>query len=289
MRRIFTPNSALGTLALGALALLAGCQSYDPEVVDDVEVVLNDYEAVRAMAPQGPAFNQGLRQGYLDYGDLQYEGSDYQDFIHFAYKAVDSARGERVLPDTVESRTLPAASVDELTIAKARLMGALDQGGRQQAPYEAATAQTAFDCWIERTEDQNDPAAIEACKGRFGQAIAELEQELTRDVGNVHLVFFAWDQAVLTSVAETVLDQVADDLGEGGRLTIGGHAESTGSDAYNDNLSKRRAEIVARALAARGIDEERLEVEWFGERRPRVVRPDATREPQIRRVEITPG
>jgi len=125
-------------LAALLLASIAGCGSYDPELVDDIEVVRYEYNAVRAMEPQGPKFNQGLRQGYLDYGDEQYEEPDFGDFIHFAYKAVDSAKGETVLPDEIAERTIPAGFVDELTLARARLMGAFDQGGRKTAPWKAA-------------------------------------------------------------------------------------------------------------------------------------------------------
>ena len=73
-----------------------------PELVDDTDVVLYEYQAVRVMEPQGPAFNRGLRSGYLDYSDLLYDDYDMVDFGHFAFKAVDSAKGENVLPDRVE-------------------------------------------------------------------------------------------------------------------------------------------------------------------------------------------
>jgi hypothetical protein len=140
-------------LAVVVLFPAFGCGSYNPEVVDNIEIVRHEYEAVRAMTPHGPKFNQGLRQGYLDYGDLQYDSSDYGEFVHFAFKAVHSAKGENVLPDEVASRVIPSASADELTLSRARLMGALEQGGRRNAPWQAADAQTAFDCWLERTEE----------------------------------------------------------------------------------------------------------------------------------------
>ena len=48
------------------------------------------------MEPQGPAFNRGLRTGYLDYSDVMTEEYDTADYWHFAFKAVDSAKGELV-------------------------------------------------------------------------------------------------------------------------------------------------------------------------------------------------
>lgn len=274
-------------LTLVVLAPVVGCGSYNPETVDTIEVVRHEYEAVRAMTPHGPKFSQGLRQGYLDYGDLQYDDSDYGEFVHFAFKAVNSAKGEDVLPDEVTSRVIPAAAVDDFTLSRARLMGALEQGGRRNAPWKAADAQTAFDCWLERTEEGAGTALIEECKGRFAESLAAVENSLTREVSGAHLVFFPFDQANLTPVAMTVVDQVVKDLkaAKPGSLTVAGHTDSSGSDGYNEALSKARAEAVAAILADRGLDQG-VTVRWFGERQPRVTHPDGTREQENRRVEI---
>ena len=275
-------------LAALLLASIAGCTHYDPELVDDIEVVRYEYDAVRAMEPQGPKFNQGLRQGYLDYGDEQYDQTDLKDFIHFAFKAVDSAKGETVLPDEIGERVIPAGKIDELTLARARLMGAFEQGGRKKAPWEAANAQTAFDCWIERTEEGAAPALIEECKVRFGEVLAALEDNLSGDLDGAKLVFFPWNQAELTPVALATLDDVARKIGGSAStqsITVSGHTDSSGSEAYNDQLSRARAQAVADALAERGLSE-RVRVEWHGEKKPRIELPDGTREQENRRVEI---
>ncbi len=278
-------------VAVLLLAPLAGCGSYNPELVDDIEVVRYEYDAVRAMEPQGPKFNQGLRQGYLDYGDLQYDETDLKDFIHFAFKAVDSAKGETVLPDEIGERTIPAGYVDELTLSRARLMGAFEQGGRKKAPWIAANAQTAFDCWIERTEEAAAPALIEECKARFGDHLAALEDSLSADFSGATLVFFPWNEADLTPVALATLDDFITKFakaGDGRSLTVAGHTDSSGSQAYNDRLSRSRAQAVADALAARGLANG-VEVEWHGERQPRIDLPDGTREKENRRVELIPN
>ncbi len=270
------------------MASAAGCTSYDPELVDDIEVVRYEYDAVRDMQPQGPKFNQGLRQGYLDYGDEQYDETDLTDFVHFAFKAVDSAKGQTVLPDELAERTVPAGAVDELSLARARLMGAFEQGGRKKAPWKAAGAQTAFDCWIERTEDGKAPALIEECKARFGEQLAALEDSLSGGIGGAHLVFFPWNQAQLTPVALATLDGLLEKIGGSGQkgsLTVAGHTDSSGSKAYNDQLSRSRAEAVAAALEERGLSEG-VKVEWHGENKPRIELPDGTREQENRRVEI---
>jgi OmpA-OmpF porin, OOP family len=277
-------------LAAAALHAASAC-TYDPELVDDTDVVLYEYEAVRVMQPQGPAFNRGLRSGYLEYGDVQYDDYDLGDFAHFAFKAVDSAKGESVLPDRVESRDLTLGDADELAAARARLMAALGQTARKKAAMEAAKAQTSFDCWLEMAEDEEPPEEIVTCKGAFEDAIAQVERALTRDVEDVYLVFFAWDQATLTPVALTVLDQVQADfaLGKPARIVIAGHADRSGPEPYNQALSERRAREVAQALGQRGVAASAMKVEAYGETQPRVPTADGVREPQNRRVEIVFG
>jgi len=278
-------------LVAGLALAVSACTSYDPETIDDAYTLGYEIDAVRKMEPQGPHFNRGLREGYLDYGDLVYDGFDVGDYVHFAFKAVDSAKGETVLPDEVESRDIPAGDVEELGAARARLLAALDQTGRRTSPYPAAEAQVAYDCWLERVEEGDPPAMIEECRGRFEQAIAEVERSLATGIENVYLVFFAWDQADISPVAQAVLDQVHEDYlrGRPSRLVIAGHADRSGPEAYNVGLSERRARNVARALSERGVPEDSMNLEWYGETRPRVPTADGVREPQNRRVEITPG
>lgn len=46
---------------------------------------------------------------------------------------------------------------------------------------------------------------------------------------------------------------------------------------------------VVRALAARGVPQAALDVQWFGESRPRIATPDGMPAPQSRRAEIVFG
>ena len=292
-------SRAIARFAVGAglLAGIVGCSEhaprlyYDPALVEDSNAILYELDAVRTMEPQGPLFNQGLRTGYLEYVSTMENEFDVPDYFHFAYKSIDSAKGEQVLPDTVESRTLPPESELELAAGRARLMAALDQTGRRKAPFEAARAQTLFDCWLERTEDQARPELIEACKGAFEQALAEVERALVTGLDNVYLVFFSWDQADISPVAASVLDQVRADYERGrpARVVVAGHADRSGPEGYNLVLSQQRAEAVADALAALGVPENAMTLEAFGESSPRVPTADGVREPQNRRVEIVFG
>jgi OOP family OmpA-OmpF porin len=83
-------------------------------------------------------------------------------------------------------------------------------------------------------------------------------------------VSFEYNSARLTAEASTTLREVADALrGEPGlRAEIGGHTDSSGSDAYNLNLSQQRANAVLTFLANQGIDRSRLVARGYGEGQP---------------------
>jgi outer membrane protein OmpA-like peptidoglycan-associated protein len=105
-------------------------------------------------------------------------------------------------------------------------------------------------------------------------------------------VLFDFDKATIRPDAEPALTRAGELLKSypDARIVIGGHTDAKGDDAYNDDLSLRRARSVAdrlRAAAGRAP-----EVEGYGERRPVApnARPDGADDPEgrqkNRRVEI---
>jgi outer membrane protein OmpA-like peptidoglycan-associated protein len=108
-------------------------------------------------------------------------------------------------------------------------------------------------------------------------------------------VLFRFDSARLTPQASSALQQVAQDIESkaGGIVTVEGHTDSRGTDAYNQRLSERRAGSVSRVLSElieEGID---LSARGLGERKPVAPnqRPDGSDNPRgrarNRRVEVT--
>jgi len=83
-------------------------------------------------------------------------------------------------------------------------------------------------------------------------------------------VNFEFDSAVLTAKAKGVLDGVAKTLKAkaGQRITIAGHTDSRGSDAYNQKLSERRAQAVVDYLASQGVTRSNLSAVGYGEIKP---------------------
>jgi outer membrane protein OmpA-like peptidoglycan-associated protein len=281
-------NSAKFLMVAALCGTVTACQGLNPNPSDDLDLYYVDVDAVRQMAPQGTAFAQGLRTGYLALTDYEKSTFDLADASHFARKAVDSAKGLNVQPDAVAYRQLGAEAVQELTAARARLMAGLDGGGRVKAAADAARAQVAFDCWLEAVEANDGPRA-DQCKKEFEDAMAAVERALTPGPEDVYLAFFAWDRADITPVTQQLIDEAAAAYAQQrpAKVIVAGHADRSGPESYNMGLSERRARAVAAALVAKGVAADVLDVQWFGESRPRVPTEDGVREPENRRVEIT--
>jgi outer membrane protein OmpA-like peptidoglycan-associated protein len=109
-------------------------------------------------------------------------------------------------------------------------------------------------------------------------------------VGVIRLrgVNFAFDRAELTPASRPILDQAAQRLIQCGneQLQVEGHTDSVGSDAYNQDLSERRARTVRDYLVSRGVNARRISAVGFGESKP--VAPNDTPENRAlnRRVEV---
>jgi outer membrane protein OmpA-like peptidoglycan-associated protein len=84
-------------------------------------------------------------------------------------------------------------------------------------------------------------------------------------------VFFAYDSDRILPKSFGLLDNVArviNDHTEIPKISVEGHTDSDGSNAYNLDLSRRRARSVMAYLVAADVDPERLEFQGHGEERP---------------------
>ena len=103
-----------------------------------------------------------------------------------------------------------------------------------------------------------------------------------------YLVFFDFNKSDLTPQATQIVDTAAKNAAAGKvtQLTVTGHTDTVGSDAYNMRLSRRRAESVAAKLEKDGIASSEIEIVAKGKRDLLVPTADGVREPQNRRVQI---
>ncbi len=271
-------------------------------------------EQARGVTPTGADFDRALYDGYLDLAADEYAEGDYADSDFFALRAIDAAGGGTVDPDTLSNRDLPEDGVAELGPARQRLVSALSATASGKAPRRAARAQVMFDCWMQEKEENFQPEDIAACRDAYLRTIEAVEAAVTpaprpapqpaarpapatpapapapapTPVPRAYLVFFDFDDSGLKPEAQQIVGTAATnaDTGNIRRISVVGHADRAGTDAYNDRLSLRRAETVRDALIAFGYPAARINIAARGEADPLVPTPDGVREPQNRRVEI---
>jgi outer membrane protein OmpA-like peptidoglycan-associated protein len=83
-------------------------------------------------------------------------------------------------------------------------------------------------------------------------------------------VRFAFDRWELDERAQATLADVLKRVERQGALllTLEGYTDATGSDGYNFELSRKRAEAVRRFVVDRGVNLRRIEFIGFGETHP---------------------
>ncbi len=101
-------------------------------------------------------------------------------------------------------------------------------------------------------------------------------------------VYFDTNKADVKGTSAATLDRLAGIFQEYPKtvILVEGHTDSAGSDEYNMDLSRRRAQSVANYLMAKGVDANRFTVKWYGEAQPRADNATAEGKAKNRRVEL---
>ncbi|MCE9507902.1 MAG: OmpA family protein [Alphaproteobacteria bacterium] len=329
-------------IALAALVVLTACgEPYDIGRISS----LNGPQAV------GSPFSRYMAQEYRDLSRSIHTGLFSRAFgsvdarKRFVHKGQAAADGVIVMPEMPGDWSLNGADFAEIAQARADLVEALDNGGRDLAPDKAAIAQARFDCWAagqERTRNNDSsckrqfkkvlrvlqsslsivPATSAAATARAGSATAsgsaadEFPPPITTAASGsagsgpgfdsasgsiakgtlapvqqaMFIVFFDWDKTSLSSRANDILDAIAEELKarqDMKKISVIGHADTSGGEKYNKTLSLKRAYAVRDALIARGAPRDKISAEGRGEGDLLVKTPDNVREPGNRRAQIT--
>ena len=103
-----------------------------------------------------------------------------------------------------------------------------------------------------------------------------------------YLVFFDWDRSDLTARARQIVAEAATASThvQTTRIEVNGYTDLSGTAAYNQKLSVRRAESVESELVRDGVAQSEISIHGYGESNPLVPTAKGVREPQNRRVEI---
>jgi outer membrane protein OmpA-like peptidoglycan-associated protein len=145
-----------------------------------------------------------------------------------------------------------------------------------------ALAGAAVGSYMDRQE-----ARLRAELERTGVSVTRIGDNITLNMpGNIT---FATNSADLNAGFYEVLNSVGIVVDEFEQtvIEVAGHTDSTGTDAYNQQLSERRATSVASYLSTRNVLGDRLITIGMGEARPIATNDTAEGRQQNRRVELT--
>jgi outer membrane protein OmpA-like peptidoglycan-associated protein len=131
------------------------------------------------------------------------------------------------------------------------------------------------------------PAIAGVCIGTLEECVAKAKAQAQPSTSVDVMISFDSNSAVLTPEAQAKLGafakQMMDQRLAAKSFIIEGHTDAFGPDAYNEDLSLRRARSVAAFLVEKGVPTTRLEAVGLGESAPRASDPyDAAN----RRVEM---
>nr|CAA6805430.1 MAG: Unknown protein [uncultured Thiotrichaceae bacterium] len=121
------------------------------------------------------------------------------------------------------------------------------------------------------------------------QTAAECQERLNAAMQDKKIQF-TFNKANVDAKSHSLLDNLGAIIGECGgdmkgiSILIGGHTDSVGRDAYNLDLSQRRADAVSAYLKSKGIDGAMLETKGFGESKPVASNGTASGQAQNRRI-----
>jgi outer membrane protein OmpA-like peptidoglycan-associated protein len=188
------------------------------------------------------------------------------------------------------------------------------QGGERQRTAQGAAVGAAIGGVLGATRESGSDrlrnaavgAAIGAAVGgAIGYSLDQQAAELRNDFDNNQIdvintgnelivrmpegILFATDSAALNAQLQSDLFVLSDSLNKypGSIVTVTGHTDNTGTAAYNQDLSERRASAVAAVLRSGGVAGSRVRVVGAGESQPIASNQTASGRAQNRRVDIT--
>ena len=271
------------------------------------------YEVIKDNPPTGGSlFDAALFNGYIQLADMERGEFDWSDGRNFANRAELVALGNNPDPEAIASRDLAEEHVGELSSARERLMAAFDKGARERVAGPAAKAQVMFDCWMQEQEEDLQPDHIAKCRADFELAMKEVEDALAPKVVKAPepapepapapapepalpalpanmMVYFDFDSSELTTEARGIIGQIATAFSQtkATSVTLFGHTDTSGANAYNAELAERRVNTVRNALIGAGLKADGVLTRAFGESRPAVDTGDGKQEAMNRRVEVS--
>jgi outer membrane protein OmpA-like peptidoglycan-associated protein len=267
------PTRQLIALAV-ASALAAGCAS-TPEQVAELEEARQAVAEVRQdpNARYARAEVKQAEDALAEANSAFEEGEDLEIIVHEAHMAESYAE----IAAARIGESVARAEINNAELERTRVLENVRAQQAEAARQDAEEARMQADMASERADElQEELADLKA---------QETERGIVLTLGDV---LFDTGEAQLKPGANSTIQRLAEFLSDypDRRLLIEGHTDSRGSDAFNQELSQRRADAVRSALLQAGVPAERIRAQGLGEQFPVASNETTAGRQENRRVEI---
>ena len=177
--------------------------------------------------------------------------------------------------DKQSGRVLANAKVSILD-SKNNVIESKMSGADGMVTYEvdcnkAYTVQVSMDGY----EGNSFPIAANSKGGKVNIAadLEPIQNIVTPDAVVLKEIYFEFDKSNITKEGAFELDKLVQVMNQNPEMVImvKGHTDNRGSDAYNMNLSDRRARSAVQYVVSKGIAKKRISGKGFGESEPKVA------------------
>ena len=285
------------SILLVAAGYLGGCAATIPELVD-ARVAYAD-AATGPAATLVPA-DLHKAQVALEEAEAAFRddprGYHAKDLAYVAQRKAELA--EALAAQAGEEKTTAAANSQYQTTQDAIMLNTKSDLAASQSDLAATrtdlayTQDAAATTAAQLSTSEKARTLAEARASEAMAALAKMSAVREESRGLVITlsgsVLFRSDEATLLPEAQERLAQVADALMATRErfVIVEGHTDSQGTDAYNLDLSKRRADAVRSFLTQKGYDPDRIRAVGIGEARPIAENETAEGRANNRRVEV---
>jgi outer membrane protein OmpA-like peptidoglycan-associated protein len=286
-------------LAVAAAALAAACASTQrPPTLVQAETIYNRLASSGAeQRAEGDMIRTREAIAQAQNAASQHQNRDYvAGLSNIALRNAQTAEAH-------DAQVLAQAATDSLTKARLARLLSLSEAQRANLAQQQQLSEAEISALRERNmlvSQQADSLrrANEEANARLDSALTRLRglvveitnlQETSRGlVISLSDILFDVNKATLKSGAEANIRRIATILQQypDKQISVEGHTDATGSDAYNQKLSEDRAASVKAALIAGGVNPAVISSRGFGKTQPVATNDTPAGRQQNRRVEI---
>ena len=293
-----TSITRTGALALCAIAIGACATVKKPDNLTQAEAI---YQALESRGGNESVEAEMIKtRQALDTARMSLTMNRSQQYVDgVSYVALRQAQ----TAEAEEHRRMAMRMTDSLKTARLNRLLSLSEAQKAQLAQQQQLSQEEIAALRVRSSTAEQRAdslrrAVEEANAKLNDALMQL-RSLVAEITNIKEtsrglvislsdILFDVNQATLKAGAASNVQKIAAILNQypNYNISVEGHTDSQGSDAYNQSLSDRRAAAVRMQLISGGVPEARITSKGFGESQPVASNDAPAGRQQNRRVEV---